>query len=54
MKSFLHFWWLIPSFIRPFKGGRSKVSKEIMLFVKVIDPESKAEGVIGNSYKYFL
>ena len=39
------------SFIRPFKGGNSNVPKEIVLFVKGLDPESKAEDINGNTYK---
>ena len=35
----------------PFKGENSKVSKKIMLFVKGVAPESKAEDINGNTYK---
>ena len=40
-----------PSFTRPFKGGDSNVLKDIVLFVKGLDPESKAEDINGNTYK---
>ena len=39
------------SFIWPFKGGNSNVPKEIVLFVKGLDPESKAEDSNDNTYK---
>ena len=40
-----------PYFITLFKGGKSKVSKEIVLLIKGVDPESKAEDINGNTYK---
>ena len=39
------------SFIRLFKGGNNKLSKEIVLLVKGVDPESKAEDINGNACK---
>ena len=41
----------VPFLIIPFIGGNSKVSQEIVLFFKGVDPESKAEDTNGNTYK---